>query len=166
VATSPIDLFVRLSSALTGIATGKLAPPLDPLDIKQVYFDYAKQAEPTRFARLLKIVEDNLTLPPDQLATLVLNGKDDGIRFLARSVTLAWYLGNWYKPDDLERYAVKPPLEPPAAPIDSRVISMNAYIKGWAWSVAQAHPMGFSTHTYGYWSEEPPPLADYIGTGG
>ena len=42
---------------------------------------------------------------------------------------------------------------------------MNAYTKGWAWSVAQAHPMGFSTNIFGYWNEPPPPLTDYIGSG-
>ena len=75
---------------------------------------------------------------------------------------LAWYLGNWYKPSDLKIYAVPDPKRPP---IPFQVISMDAYTKGWAWSTAQAHPMGFSTNIFGYWSEPPPSLTDYIGTG-
>jgi len=166
---TPIDLFVTLSSALCGIAGDKLAPPLDPLDVKQGYFDTAQQATPTLFAQLLKIVSDNATLPPAQLADLVLTGSGEGIRFLARSIMLAWYLGSWYDPGDLAKYAVAlaeyVPPGPPPPPIDFRVISMNAYTQGWVWSTAQAHPMGFSTMTFGYWGEAPPPLSDYIDAG-
>jgi hypothetical protein len=161
-AASPMDQFVTLSSALTGIASDKLAPGIDPIDIKQTYFDTAQQAAPTVFAQLLKIVADNPTLPPQQLADLVLLQSGDDIRFLARAIMLAWYLGNWYQPADLAKYASP---NPPPAPISFRVISMDAYTKGFAWSVAQAHPMGFSTNIFGYWSASPPSLTDYIGTG-
>jgi hypothetical protein len=159
---SPMDQFVTLSSALTGIASDKLSPDIDPIDIKQTYFDTAQQAEPTVFAQLLKIVAGNPTLPPQQLADLVLLRSGEDVRFLARAIMLAWYLANWYKPSDLKIYAVTDPNRPP---IPFQVISMNAYTKGWAWSTAQAHPMGFSTNIFGYWSEPPPSLTDYIGTG-
>ena len=39
---SDMDLFVGLSAALTGIDKGQLAPGLDPLNVKQAYFDQAK----------------------------------------------------------------------------------------------------------------------------
>jgi hypothetical protein len=159
---SPMDQFVTLSSALTGIASDKLAPGIDPIDIKQTYFDTAQKAEPAVFAQLLQIVAGNPTLPPQQLADLVLLQSGEDIRFLARAIMLAWYLGNWYKPSDLKVYAVPDPKRPP---IPFQVISMDAYTKGWAWSTAQAHPMGFSTNIFGYWSEPPPSLTDYIGTG-
>jgi hypothetical protein len=157
-----MDQFVTLSSALTGIASGMLAPGIDPIDIKQTYFDTAQQADPTVFAQLLQIVAANPTLPPQQLADLVLQQSGDDVRFLARGIMLAWYLGNWYQPADLKIYAGP---NPPPTPIAFRVISMNAYTKGWAWSTAQAHPMGFSTNIFGYWSNPPPPLSAYIGTG-
>jgi hypothetical protein len=157
-----MDQFVTLSSALTGIAAGKLAPPVDQIDIKQTYFDTAQQAEPATFAQLLQIATDNPTLPPQQLADLVLTQSGDDIRFLARSIMLAWYLGSWYSPAQLKIYAAP---NPPSEPIASQVISMNAYTQGWAWSTAQAHPMGFSTNVFGYWSAPPPSLADYIGSG-
>ena len=67
---SPMDQFVTLSSALTGIASDKLAPGIDPIDIKQTYFDTAQKAEPAVFAQLLQIVAGNPTLPPQQLADL------------------------------------------------------------------------------------------------
>lgn len=159
-AASPMDQFVTLSSALTGIASGILAPGIDPIDIKQTYFDTAQQADPTVFGQLLTIVANNSTLPPQQLADLVLQQSGDDIRFLARAIMLAWYLGNWYDPGDLKLYAGP---NPPATPIAFRVITMNAYTKGFAWSVAQAHPMGFSTNIFGYWNAAPPSLTDYIG---
>jgi hypothetical protein len=153
-----MDQFVALSAALTGIGKAKLAPALDPIDIKQTYFDLARKADPSLLDHMLLFVAEHPNLPPDQLADLVL--KDDRFRFFARSIMLAWYLGSWYKPEDLKVYAAP---NPPDEPIDSQVISQNAYTKGWAWSVAQAHPMGFSTNIFCYWSESPPSLGDYIG---
>jgi hypothetical protein len=161
-AASPMDLFVTLSSALCGIAADKLAPGIDPIDIKQTYFDTVQQEDPAVFAQLLKIVADNPALPPQQLADLVLLQSGDDIRFLGRAIMLAWYLGNWYQPANLKIYSVPDPKRPP---IPVRVISMDAYTKGWAWSVAQAHPMGFSTNVFGYWGAAPPSLDDYIGSG-
>jgi hypothetical protein len=152
-----MDQFVRLSSALCGIDSQKLAPAIDPINIKQTYFDRAGKEAPVAFAQILQIAADNPTLPPQALADLILTGSGKDIQFLARSIMLAWYLGSWYQPADLEKSA-----KDPTARIDFRVISMNAYTKGWAWSVAQAHPMGFSTMTFGYWGEAPPSLADYI----
>lgn len=162
VPVSDMDQFVTLSAALTGIAPDMLAPAIDPTDIKQAYFGVAQKQDPVLFAQLLAIIAANPGLPPDQLATLVLVNSGDAIRFLARAIMLAWYLGNWYEPADLQRYAVP---SPPDMPIPFRVISMDAYVNGWAWSVAQAHPMGYSNMTFGYWGAPPPPLADYIGTG-
>lgn len=67
-----------------------------------------------------------------------------------------WYLGSWY------------PAAPPSTtgpPTDGTVISANAYTGGLAWSAAQAHPMGYSTFTFGYWKVAPPPLAQFgVGT--
>ena len=161
-AASPMDQFVTLSSALTGIASWILAPGIDPIDIKQTYFDTAQQADPAVFGQLLAIVASNPTLKPQQLADLVLQQSGDDVRFLARAIMLAWYLGSWYDPGDLKIYSVPDPKRPP---IPFRVITMNAYTKGFAWSVAQAHPMGFSTNVFGYWGAAPPSLTDYIGTG-
>ena len=157
---TPIEQFVTLSSALTGIAADKLAPALDPIDVKQSYFDIAQKSDPAVFAQLLAIVAANPALPPQQLADLVLTQSGDAVMFLGRAIMLAWYLGSWYQPADLQAYAGP---KPPETPIPSQVVSMNAYTQGWAWSTAQAHPMGFSTNVFGYWSAAPPSLGDYIG---
>jgi hypothetical protein len=71
------------------------------------------------------------------------------IRYLARSIMLAWYLGAWYEPDVLEH----PPAVPP--PLPFKVISPAAYTQGQIWRVAQAHAMGYSEWTFGYWSKKP-----------
>jgi hypothetical protein len=160
-ATTPMDLFVTLSGAVCGIATDKLAPDIAPIDVKQAYFDTAQKQASAAFAQLLNIVGANASLPPDRLADLVLNKSGDDIRFLVRSIMLAWYLGSWYQPADLAKYAGP---NPPATPIDFFVISADAYTQGWVWSTAQAHPMGYSTLTFGYWGAQPPSLADYIGS--
>jgi hypothetical protein len=156
---SELDLFVNMSAALTGISKAKLSPsPRDQINIKQVYFDRAK-TDPL-FDHLLQVFSANQATP-DKAAEIILNqgGPTARMRFLARSIILAWYLGAWYDPDDLLRYS-KP--NPPADPIPFEIISPMAYTRGWIWSIAQAHPMGYSEGLFGYWSDVPPDLNKLI----
>jgi hypothetical protein len=74
-------------------------------------------------------------------------------------VMLMWFLGSWYAPADLKLYSGP---NPPSAPINSAVISSAAYTQSWVWSVAQAHPMGYSNLRFGYWNATPPLLSDFI----
>lgn len=162
-AKTPMELFVGLSGVLTGIDTQKLAPPLDPVNIKQTYFDTANTNAGSDFNQLLQIYDANQTSDPATIANIVFNQSGPAIKYLARTVMLMWYLGAWYAPQDLQAYNSP---TPPPQPINSTVISADAYTQGWSWRVAQAHPMGFSTFTFGYWSQDPPSLADFVGTGG
>lgn len=146
--------FVQLSALLTGIAADKLAPSVDPVDIKQTYFDVASRQGGATFDQLLAIFQDNAKQPPATIADIILNQSGDDIRYLARSIMLAWYLGSWYDPAGLRKQQPFPPMQ---------VISASAYTQGWAWNVAQAHPMGYSNLRFGYWAQKPPSLADYIG---
>lgn len=150
-----IRLFVALSSALTGIAAGKLAPTVDPIQVKNQYFDAAK-ADPA-FPALLQIIRSDPT-NPNAAAEKVMS--DPKLKYLGRSIILAWYLGAWYDPKVLERY--NGPVDQPFPLSPVKVISPTAYTQGWTWRVAQAHPMGYSELRYGYWAEEPLPLGDYI----
>jgi hypothetical protein len=69
---------------------------------------------------------------------------------------LAWYLGAWYPPVVLQQ-------PPPVSPIPPlKVISSAAYTQAWAYRVAQAHPMGYSELRFGYWSDEPLRLTDFV----
>jgi hypothetical protein len=159
-AATSMDLFLGLSSALTGIAVDRLNPrrqpgqkfPRDTLDVKQAYYERAQKYP--EFDQLLKVYNVNSDKPDkDEIAKIILD--DPNARFLARSIILAWYLGAWYEPDHLKK--------PPPPPIPFQVISPTAYTQGFVWRVAQAHPMGYSEWAFGYWSDPPTQsLDDFI----
>jgi Membrane bound FAD containing D-sorbitol dehydrogenase len=158
-AATSMDLFLGLSSALTGIAVDRLNPrrppqqtPRDILDVKQAYYERAQKYP--EFEQLLKLYDANKeNANTDEIAKIILDDPD--ARFLARSIILAWYLGAWYEPADLKK--------PPSPPIPFRVVSSTAYTQGFIWRVAQAHPMGYSEWAFGYWSDPPTQsLDDFI----
>jgi hypothetical protein len=140
--------FMALSEKLTGISRDKLAPKVDPIGVAPIYFRKA-QADPAF----------------DDLMTRWRNGKDasklldqrDGVRYLARNIIVAWYLGAWCDPADLRRYDSA---NRPDAPLPFTVINPTAYTQGWAWRAAQAHPMGCSELRFGYWAGQPFGLND------
>ena len=72
------------------------------------------------------------------------------------AVILAWYLGVWYGPTVLAQVPAPFPVNP------LKVVSPVAYTQGWVWRVAQAHAMGYSEQRFGYWSDEPLSLDDFI----
>jgi hypothetical protein len=155
--------FLVLSEALTGVQILSLAPEfgpnkddvlksdpgVDPFNIKNEYFAWINFYDGPTFERLLEITKAHSKSIPDIITAV--NASDD-TKFLARSIVLLWYLGSWYKPEDL-----KSSLDPkaPRAPIPSQVVSAKAYTQGLVWQIAQAHPMGYSNLQFGYWSREP-----------
>jgi len=149
-----LDMFLGLSAALTGIAKSRLAPAVDPIRIASEYFNQASSQK--GFAGLMQIVRDN----PAVAAEKIMNHDDPDIKYLGRSIILAWYLGAWYEPETLKTYDSPHPGLFPVVPL--KVISPKAYTQGWAWRVAQAHPMGYSELRFGYWSEDPPGIDDFI----
>jgi hypothetical protein len=155
--------FLNLSAALTGIAKARLAPDTDPINIRREYFDWLHAKAPVAFKALRDIAQgmtfatgDDGVIKQADVDKLVLNIKDD-TKYLARSIVLMWYLGSWYKPEDLMA------LKGTQGFISHTVISPTAYTQGWLWRVAQAHPMGFSELQFGYWTRDPQPLIDFIG---
>ncbi|MDP9171866.1 MAG: sorbitol dehydrogenase [Acidobacteriota bacterium] len=157
---SQMTLFANLSALLTGIAPSMLTPDVDPIDIKTVYFSTAQSKAGVTFSQLLETYDQNQTKTPAEIAAILF--KDPALRYLCRSIMLMWYLGSWYDPAALQANDPASGGKPGFVP--SSVISAAAYTQGWAWSVAQAHPMGYSNFNFGYWSENPPSLADFIGT--
>jgi hypothetical protein len=158
---SPMDLFVGLSAVLTGIDASKLAPQLDPVNIKQTYFDFLQKKSAATFNQLLSIFSQNQNSSPSVIGEIIFGQSGSDIKYLARSIILMWYLGSWYDPSVLELYNSA---NPPAGPVPSSgVVSADAYTQGWSWSVAQAHPMGYSNFRFGDWSNDPPSLSDFIG---
>ena len=161
---SPLDTFVSLSAVLTGIDASKLAPLLDPVNIKQTYFDFVQSKAGTTFNQLLSIFSQNQTQTPAVIGDIILNQSGPSVEYLARSIILMWYLGSWYDPGVLQLY--NSPSPPPGPVPSAGVISADAYTQGWVWSVAQAHPMGYSNFTFGAWSADPPTLTDFVGGNG
>ena|SRR5438477_272504 len=152
-----LKLFVSLSAAMTGIAEGKLAPAVDPIQIRNAYFSQAR-LDPG-FPALLDIIRAD-PAHPDAAAEKVLHNADPAIKYLGRSIILAWYLGAWYEPTNLAKYDSPQPGLFPVTPL--KIISPAAYTQGWTWRVAQAHPMGYSELRFGYWAQDAMPLNDYI----
>jgi hypothetical protein len=145
-----VQLFVNLSSALTGIAAAKLAPGVDPVQVKTDYYNQAKGHKD--FDAVMKIIRADPD-HPDAAADKIMN--DLKLQYLGRSIILMWYLGAWYLPEKLAG-----PLTFPYSP--EKVVSDKAYTQAWTWRVAQAHPMGYSELRFGYWAEDPLPLDDFI----
>ena len=149
--------FLLLSEALTGVSRQTLAPELvenkseilnsdpgiDPINIKNAYFAWISANDPTSsFGKLLQLAKDNRQSLGDIVPKV--NGSAEDMKFLARSIVLLWYLGSWYKPDDLKRKVASP-----------KVVSPKAYTQGLVWQIAGAHPMGYSNLQFGYWSRDP-----------
>jgi hypothetical protein len=158
--------FVLLSESLTGVDKLLLAPELepnkddilsskpgtDPINIKNDYFRWINVNDSTpSFAALLKFVKDNPKSSQSDIIAFVNAGNDD-IKFLARSIVLLWYLGSWYKPEDLQKQATA---ANPGRINSSEVLSPKAYTQGLVWQIAGAHPMGYSNLQFGYWSRDP-----------
>ena len=117
-------------------------PGIDPINIKDAYFDWIKAHDPTSSSsKLLQLAKDNHQSLPNIVPSV--NGSADDMKFLARSIVLLWYLGSWYTPDDLKNKIAKP-----------QVVSPKAYTQGLVWQIAGAHPMGYSNLQFGYWSRD------------
>jgi hypothetical protein len=147
-----LALFVKVSAALTGIAEAKLAPTVDPIQVKRDLFKQAK-SDPG-FEALMQIVRADPTNPA-AAAEKIMTSPDPKIKFLGRGIILAWYLGAWYKPTLLAQTSAP-------FPMPHKVITPAAYAQAWTWRVAQAHPMGYSELRFGYWFDEPLKLDDFI----
>jgi hypothetical protein len=157
--------FLVLSSALTGLEIIRLAPEfakvkgkpdildadpgVDPFNVKNDYFSWINACAAPTFEKLLQIARDHHQSLPDIVSAA--NASDDDTKFLARSIVLLWYLGSWYKPDDLKTSAA----HGASGPIPSQVVSAKAYTLGLVWLIARTHPMGYSNLQFGYWSRDP-----------
>ncbi|GAB1541911.1 hypothetical protein NUACC21_45840 [Scytonema sp. NUACC21] len=146
--------FVELSGILTGYSATHLMPVIDPIGIAKVYWEFLQtQTEVSQdlINQLLKIFEDIKAQPGIKYEEKVKAVKekildDSALLPVARRIIRLWYLSTWYTSE--------PPKEL------GQVVSMNAYIKGLAWEAIQAHPMGYSELTFGYWAEKPKQTTD------
>ena len=151
---SPLDQFVVLSSALTGVSPAQLRPAVDPIGIAEQYLAMiqkpASNVSPPTLASLLTTFEQQSSAPgsTDKAAAFVL--ADPTLGPVARSIIKMWLLGSWYDP-----------LNPTTA---IQVVSSQAYKESLVWKVMQSHPMGYSMFSFGYWAAPPPAFDQFIQT--
>ena len=170
---APEKAFAELSAALTGFPTGILTPNVDPLGMNHEIFAKVNE-DPKRAATLSTMLQQFNAVADDKkndvAGAMVTNWDKSNpaqvaMCFLGRSIILAWYLGAWYDPGDLQQHSYashdkyysyrrysKNVLLPHS------VLSPSAYSGGLVWRAMQAHPMGYSNLQFGYWGETPPDL--------
>src|SRR5258708_38349864 len=118
------------------------------INVKNDYFKWINASDGATFGKLLQIAKDHRQSAPDILNAV---SASDDTRFLGRSIVLLWYLGSWYKPEDLKENSAPGT----RALLESQVVSATAYTQGLVWQIVQAHPMGYSNLQFGYWSRLP-----------
>lgn len=134
--------FAAMSAALTGFSLETISPDLDVMDLKSAYLHTADQnGEGQQVDQLIAQFLDMEGKTSQEIADALLDETKQPANLIAaaRHILEMWYLGTW----------------------KGTVVSANAYIGGLAWQAAQAHAMGYSEWEFGYWAQEPPPLADF-----
>lgn len=158
---SVVQNFANLSAALTGFQASFIRPFLDPVNLSGTFYGFAvAQVGQSMMDALMSefqtLSNQTPALTPQQIADTLLEVTSDppsDQALLCQTIILMWYLGSWYPP----------PFQTGGF---QQVISSQAYTKSLAWNLAQAHPMGFSAFTFGYWSQPPASLETFgVNTG-
>lgn len=157
--------FVGLSAVLTGFNSSILAPSLDPVDIKSLYFttwteNVAKESGEAgltasilqQYAELKAAGKDDQTIGEQMLG----DQNPPAFVLACQQLMFLWYMGAW------PEVTAQPGTETGGF-TTSTTLSADSYTSGLVWKVMQAHPMGDSNYRYGYWAEQPPALSDYTG---
>jgi hypothetical protein len=158
---STVQAFADMSAALTGFQASFIRPFLDPVDLSGTFYTFAvAQVEQPRMDALLSAFDALNTQTPPLTAQAIADAllevsspTPSEQAQLCQAIVAMWYLGSWY---------------PPPFQTDGfqQVISSQAYTKSLVWNLAQAHPMGFSAFTFGYWSQAPASLETFgVNTG-
>jgi hypothetical protein len=154
--TTRPQTFAAMSAVLTGFQASIISPTLDPINLNGLYLQTADtNAGQTLVDQLLAQFQSLQGQPKQVIANTLLataNPNPPQLAWLARSIVKLWYLGSWFP-------AAPPP--PGGPPANGGVVSSDAYIGGLAWKAAQAHPMGYSQFSFGYWTSAPPSLAQF-----
>ena len=148
-----LDEFVALSSALTGVTTEQLKPTIDPIGIAAQYLTAVQKKHAAELGDAITAFQQQLTMgkTPEGAAEAVLAMPRLGS--LCRSIIAMWLLGTLYDPAKAETGQIDAAVE---------VVSSQTYKESLVWKVMQSHPMGYSMFSFGYWSEPPPPLGEFI----
>lgn len=148
--------FTGLSAVLTGFDSSIIAPTIDQINVKEEYL--AAWTEKTGTALATSILDKYATLASDSNNSSQMIGEQmlaatNGADFVlaCRKLIFLWYSGAW------------PTLSADGTSTSSVLLSTKSYNAGLVWQVMQSHPMGSSNYRYGYWSEAPAPLNQYLG---
>lgn len=152
-----IQTFAEMSAALTGFVRSVIKPFLDPVNLAGALYEFAvSQVGQAAMTSLLEAYRAIAAQPPQTIADTLLETSSPAPSAqaqLAQSILLMWYLGSWYVPGQPGNVV--------------QVVSMQAYTNSLVWRVAQAHPMGYSPFTFGYWSQPPASLDTFgVNVGG
>ena len=160
--------FVRLSSALLGIAPTVLepAPRSGVPPLADTFHALCHEAAPPALEELLDEYARAVAAgaAPPAIAQRLLetagNPRPDGVGALARLTMLMWLYGVWYGGLETARMPASAAFLDPAHRTDV-VVSVRAYRSAWIWRFAQTSPAGVAG-TPGNWSESPPGLAQFL----
>lgn len=153
---SVVQDFANLSAALTGFQPSFIRPFIDPVNLSGTFYSFAVAQVGQQMMDALMNAFDELSkrtppLSPQTIADTLLEVSSptpSPQAQLCQSIVAMWYLGSWYPP----------PFQTGGL---QQVISSQAYTKSLVWNLAQAHPMGFSAFTFGYWSQPPASLETF-----
>jgi hypothetical protein len=158
---SVVQDFANMSAALTGFQPSFIRPFLDPVNLSGTFYSFAVSQVGQSMMDALMSAFDALSSQspppsPQIIADTLLEVSSptpSDQALLCQTILLMWYLGSWYPP----------PFQTGGL---QQVISTQAYTKSLVWNLAQAHPMGFSAFTFGYWSQPPASLDTFgVNTG-
>jgi hypothetical protein len=158
---SVVQDFANMSAALTGFQPSFIRPFLDPVNLSGSFYTFAVSQVGQQMMDALMSAFDALNsqtppLSPQAIADALLEVSSttpSPQAQLCQSIVAMWYVGSWYPP----------PFQTGGL---QQVISSQAYTKSLVWNLAQAHPMGFSAFTFGYWSQPPASLETFgVNTG-
>jgi hypothetical protein len=152
----PKDLFLSLSSALTGFTMEELQGT-GMLDT--YYTTFADIVDSAICARLwdtwYQVIRESAGHGRERLNQLIRADIYTSAEFgpLARNIIGMWYLGNWSQLPAAWRsqFGAK-------ASDSDHVISAQAYQQSLVWIVMGSHPAGAKQPGYGSWAQPPAPL--------
>jgi len=134
-----MDEFLALSNLLTGLPSLK---KLDPLSVEgrmaRDYLRLMKEQFGPGFDALLAIFR-TVAASPDPLGALIHDPgfANESVDTAARQIVNLWLLSQYGGANKLPDQ------------------DGGFYEKGFVWTAIQAHPIGFSHRSYGYWSTKP-----------
>lgn len=158
--TADTASFYRISAVITGYSEAELHGTGVGEAYYATLYRWIRQDVLTRFFALCDRI---LNLPQTQwdeaLRQQVFASQEFGP--IARNLIKLWYLSNWYplEPEWNQRFGVPayraPVVGEAEPPLQSYVVSNNAYIQGLAWRALGSHAMGAQQPGYASWAEEP-----------